>query len=107
MPACCERVSHGIQGKHCLPVLAYGNRQTTKVSAVLAPLLDEPALARYPWLSAVRGDLLQQLGRRDEAREAFERAASLTENQADRALMQARAHALRDGPSDQPRADRA
>lgn len=75
--------------------------------AVLAPLLDEPALARYPWLSAVRGDLLQQLGRRDEAREAFERAASLTENEADRALMRERADALRDDPPDQARADRA
>jgi len=75
--------------------------------AVLAPLLDEPALARYPWLSAVRGDLLQQLGRRDEARDAFERAASLTENEADRALMRERADALRDDPSDQARADRA
>ncbi|HSX94001.1 MAG TPA: RNA polymerase sigma factor [Hydrogenophaga sp.] len=75
--------------------------------AVLAPLLDEPALARYPWLSAVRGDLLQQLGRTHEAREAFERAAGLTENEADRALMRERADALRDGPSDQPRADRA
>ncbi|AOS80544.1 MULTISPECIES: RNA polymerase sigma factor [Hydrogenophaga] len=75
--------------------------------AVLAPLLDEPALARYPWLSAVRGDLLQQLGRRDEAREAFERAASLTENEADRALMRERADALRDAPPDQARADRA
>lgn len=75
--------------------------------AVLAPLLDEPALARYPWLSAVRGDLLQQLGRADEAREAFERAAGLTENEADRALMRERADALRDAPSDQPRASRA
>ncbi|NIM40571.1 MAG: sigma-70 family RNA polymerase sigma factor [Hydrogenophaga sp.] len=75
--------------------------------AVLAPLLDEPALARYPWLSAVRGDLLQQLGRADEAREAFERAAGLTENEADRALMRERADALRDAPSDQPRAGRA
>lgn len=75
--------------------------------AVLAPLLDEPALARYPWLSAVRGDLLQQLGRADEAREAFERAAGLTENEADRALMRERADALRDAPSDQSRAGRA
>lgn len=75
--------------------------------AVLAPLLDEPALARYPWLSAVRGDLLQQLGRRDEAREAFERAASLTENEADRALMRERADALRDDPPDQARAGHA
>lgn len=75
--------------------------------AVLAPLLQEPALARYPWLSAVCGDLLQQLGRRAEAREAFERAASLTENGADRALMRERAEALRDSPVQPPRADRA
>lgn len=75
--------------------------------AVLAPLLQEPALARYPWLSAVCGDLLQQLGRRAEAREAFERAASLTENGADRALMRERAEALRDSLVQPPRADRA
>ncbi|RFP76861.1 RNA polymerase sigma factor [Hydrogenophaga borbori] len=75
--------------------------------AVLAPLLHEPALARYPWLSAVCGDLLQQLGRRAEAREAFERAASLTQNEADQALMRERAEALRDTPAHPPRADRA
>ncbi|WP_322469441.1 RNA polymerase sigma factor [Hydrogenophaga sp. SNF1] len=75
--------------------------------AVLAPLLQEPALARYPWLSAVCGDLLQQLGRRAEAREAFERAASLTQNEADQALMRERAEALRDTPAHPPRADRA
>ncbi|MBL0918395.1 MAG: sigma-70 family RNA polymerase sigma factor [Hydrogenophaga sp.] len=61
---------------------------------VLAPLLGEPALARYPWLAAVHGDLLEQLGRRAEARAAFERAAELTENAQDRALMQARAQSL-------------
>ena len=75
--------------------------------AVLAPLLQEPALARYPWLSAVCGDLLQQLGRRAEAREAFERAASLTQNEADQALMRERDEALRDNPAQPPRADRA
>lgn len=75
--------------------------------AVLAPLLQEPALARYPWLSAVCGDLLQQLGRRAQAREAFERAASLTQNEADQALMRERAEALRDNPAQPPRADRA
>ena len=63
--------------------------------ALLAPLQDEPALARYPGLSAVAGDLLQQLGRREQAIEAFEHAASLTENEADRALMLQRAQALR------------
>ncbi|MBX3611553.1 MAG: sigma-70 family RNA polymerase sigma factor [Hydrogenophaga sp.] len=61
---------------------------------VLAPLLNEPALARYPWLAAVHGDLLEQLGQRAEARAAFERAAALTENAQDRLLMQARAQGL-------------
>ncbi|QIM52991.1 RNA polymerase sigma factor [Hydrogenophaga crocea] len=61
---------------------------------VLEPLLAEPALARYPWLAAVHGDLLERLGRRDEARAAFERAAALTQNAQDRALMRDRAAAL-------------
>ena len=38
-------------------------------------LRDEPALARYHLLPSVRGDLLAKLGRRDEARAEFERAA--------------------------------
>ena len=56
-------------------------------------LADLPALARYPWLPAVRGDLLARLGRHDEARAAFARAADLTENGPERALMQTRARA--------------
>src|ERR687885_730139 len=39
---------------------------------------DEPSLKSYPFLPAVRGDLLAKLGRLDEARIEFERAASLT-----------------------------
>lgn len=61
----------------------------------LEPLLAEPALARYPWLHAVHGDLLERLGRGGEARAAFERAAGLTQNAQDRALMAARADALK------------
>ncbi len=57
-------------------------------------LLETPALAAYPWLPAVHGDLLAQLGRLDEARAAFERAAALAGNADDRALMQARAAAV-------------
>ncbi len=49
------------------------------------------ALARYPLLPAVRGDLLARLGRPAEARTEFERAAALTRNARERALMQARA----------------
>ncbi|MGH6938282.1 RNA polymerase sigma factor [Hypericibacter sp.] len=43
-------------------------------------LAAEPALKAYHLLPAVRGDLLRKLGRTDEARAEFERAASLTRN---------------------------
>jgi RNA polymerase sigma factor (sigma-70 family) len=65
--------------------------------ALVEPLRAEPALQRYPWLPAVHGDLLQRLGRDAEARQAFEAAARLAGNAADRALMQARADALAPG----------
>jgi predicted RNA polymerase sigma factor len=51
----------------------------------------EPALKRYHLLHAVLGDLLFKLGRMAEAREAFERAAAMTANERERALMQQRA----------------
>ena len=54
-------------------------------------LQDETRLRGYAPLHAVRGDLLQQLQRRDEARAAFERAAALTGNARERALLLARA----------------
>ncbi|WP_445289045.1 RNA polymerase sigma factor [Variovorax atrisoli] len=54
-------------------------------------LLDEPALKGYHLLPAVRGDLLFKLGRLDEARREFDRAASLTRNTRERALLLARA----------------
>jgi predicted RNA polymerase sigma factor len=41
----------------------------------------------------VRGDLLEQLGRRDEARAEFERAATLTRNERERTLLLNRAAA--------------
>ncbi|MFE3460970.1 RNA polymerase sigma factor [Nocardiopsis aegyptia] len=49
------------------------------------------AMADYPMLSAVRGDLLARLGRADEARAEFERAAELTRNESERALLLGRA----------------
>ncbi|MFG1863324.1 RNA polymerase sigma factor [Microbispora bryophytorum] len=52
----------------------------------------DKVLRGYPQLPAVRGDLLARLGRRDEARREFERAASLTGNERERALFLA--HAL-------------
>ncbi|MGE8199292.1 MAG: RNA polymerase sigma factor [Variovorax sp.] len=60
---------------------------------VVDALVDEPALKGYHLLPTVRGDLLFKLGRRDEARKEFDRAASLTRNTRERALLLARARA--------------
>ncbi|ALM87348.1 RNA polymerase sigma factor [Bordetella sp. N] len=59
-----------------------------EVDAVAAALCD------YPWLHAVRGDLLQKLNRRAEARRAFEQAAALTDNAREREQLVARACAI-------------
>ena len=59
--------------------------------AIVDGLRNEPALARYHLLPSVRGDLLMKLGRRDEARAEFERAAALTENVRERKLLLDRA----------------
>jgi predicted RNA polymerase sigma factor len=57
-------------------------------------LMQEPSLKYYHLLPAVRGDLLEKLGRRDEARVEFERAATLTHNARERGLMRERVHAI-------------
>ena len=54
-------------------------------------LVSEPTLATYHLLPSVRGDLLFKLGRLDEARGEFERAASLTKNGTERRLLLKRA----------------
>jgi RNA polymerase sigma factor (sigma-70 family) len=54
-------------------------------------LVPEPSLKAYHLLPAVRGDLLRKLGRSEEARAEFERAASLTQNVRERELLQRRA----------------
>jgi RNA polymerase sigma-70 factor (ECF subfamily) len=59
--------------------------------AIVEPLMAEPSLANYHLLPSVRGDLLAKLGRRAEARAEFERAASLTKNVREKALLLARA----------------
>jgi len=56
-------------------------------------LAAEPSLASYHLLPSVRGDLLFRLGRLDEARADFERAASLARNAPERALLLDRAAA--------------
>ncbi|PYP79442.1 MAG: RNA polymerase subunit sigma-24 [Gemmatimonadetes bacterium] len=57
-------------------------------------LRDEPSLAGYHLLPAVRADLLTKLGRPAEARAELERAASLTRNERERALLLERADRL-------------
>ncbi|ALN89236.1 MULTISPECIES: RNA polymerase sigma factor [Lysobacter] len=54
-------------------------------------LLDEPSMKHYHLLPTVRGDLLFKLGRREEARAEFERAAALTRNARERELLLGRA----------------
>jgi len=54
-------------------------------------LLEEPALKGYHLLPAVRGDLLVKLGRHEEARGEFERAAFMTQNVRERKLLLDRA----------------
>ena len=54
-------------------------------------LASEPTLKAYHLLPSVRGDLLAKLGRLDEARGEFERAASLTRNERERDLLLKRA----------------
>ncbi len=49
-----------------------------------------PALADYHLLPAVQGDLLEKLGRLDEAQACFERAADLAQNGAERQLLRER-----------------
>ena len=59
--------------------------------ALVEALAGDLLLRDYPSLPAVRGDLLQKLGRNAEARAEFERAAGLTRNARERALMRSRA----------------
>jgi predicted RNA polymerase sigma factor len=54
-------------------------------------IVDAIELPQYALLPAVRGDLLARLGRADEARQEFERAAAMTRNARERQLFLARA----------------
>ncbi|HTK01045.1 MAG TPA: DUF6596 domain-containing protein, partial [Bordetella sp.] len=66
--------------------------------AAALPLVEalgrEASLRQYPWLPSVRGDLLARLGRKAQARAAFEEAAGMTRNSRDRDVLLARARAL-------------
>jgi RNA polymerase sigma factor (sigma-70 family) len=63
--------------------------------ALVDAIAGAPALKQYHLLPAVRGDLLQKLGRSVEARAEFERAAGLARNARERDLLLARARAGR------------
>jgi RNA polymerase sigma factor (sigma-70 family) len=68
--------------------MAYGPARGLEIADRLT---GQPELARYVQLPVVRGDLLAKLGRLDEARAEFTRAAALTTNTRERALFSRRA----------------
>jgi RNA polymerase sigma-70 factor, ECF subfamily len=67
--------------------------------AALDPLLDEPALGTYPYLSAARADFLRRLGRREEAAASYAEALVLTDNEVERAFLARRLAELSSPPS--------
>jgi RNA polymerase sigma factor (sigma-70 family) len=74
--------------------MAYGPEEGL---ALVDAIAAEPTLRGYHLLPSVRGDFLQKLGRLDEARGEFERAASLTRNAREVRLLLDRAAALHSG----------
>ncbi|HXM97826.1 MAG TPA: RNA polymerase sigma factor [Candidatus Dormibacteraeota bacterium] len=70
--------------------MAYGPEAGLKL---IDALIGEPALREYHLLPSVRGDLLKKLGRVEEARVEFERAAALTRNAREVELLNERARA--------------
>jgi RNA polymerase sigma factor (sigma-70 family) len=72
--------------------VAVGMAQGPAAGLVLVDALaTDTSLRAYPYLTAARGDLLERLGRLDEARAAFTQAASLAGNTRDRDVLLARA----------------
>ena len=63
--------------------------------AIVNELANEPSLRNYHLLPSVRGDFLAKLGRFEEARKEFERAAAMTQNSRERRLLLDRAEACR------------
>jgi RNA polymerase sigma-70 factor (ECF subfamily) len=58
--------------------------------ALLSPLLDEPALGTYAYLSAARADFLRRLGRWAKAAVSYEEALAMTDNDVERAFLAGR-----------------
>ena len=80
------------------PVVALNRAVAVSMAAGAAAALElvdaiggEPAMKSYYLLPAVRGDLLFKLGRKDEAKAEFERAATLTRNERERGVLLKRA----------------
>lgn len=71
--------------------MAYGAERGLQLTDEVA---SEQVLQHYHWLPSVRADLLAKLGRVDEARKEFERAAALAHNERDRTLLKRRAAAI-------------
>lgn len=72
--------------------------------ALVDHLVGDPTLGGYHLLPSVRGDLLARLGRYDEARAEFVRAAELARNGQERELLWERARAMADAADTTPRA---
>src|SRR5262249_56751043 len=86
---------------HLTPSLIINLNRAGAVSMPSAPaagleivdaIAADPALKAYHLLPSIRGDFLFKLGRYTEAQSEFERAATLTQNARERALLLARAH---------------
>jgi predicted RNA polymerase sigma factor len=74
--------------------VAIGRAEGAAAALPLVEALEsEPSLASYHLLPSVKGDLLEQLGRRADAQRQYERARSLTRNARERELLAARASA--------------
>jgi len=75
--------------------MAFGPARGLELADALTSL---PELRNYHLLPSVRGDLLAKLGRSEEARAEFERAAALTRNAREREVLLQRAAACAPSP---------
>lgn len=76
--------------------VAVGHAKGPEHGLAIVNALDLPD---YPLVPAVRGDLLDRMGRHAEARSEFERAARMTRNARERGIFEARAASRRAGPN--------
>jgi RNA polymerase sigma factor (sigma-70 family) len=96
-----DATSSPIVGLNRAVALAYARGPAAGLEAV-ERLAGDPALKGYHLLPAVRGDLLQKLGRFGEAAGEFARAAEMTRNEREKALLRGRAAACAYGKGAEP-----